>query len=239
MPKFFITSSVVLLTCLALARPAFADTRIGIQLVALSGTHFESKENVSGNGFGGFIHIDQRWPSLQIHIEGIPSVGTALVDTGTGPVRASVGLFDATARIRADRAGRIWLGVGTEILAQRTPQAGVSKIDASRLAGSRYEIVGELPTSGGRFVETQFAVMPHLAGMVYETKTAPLAARYSVSGAETATMTDLSAAYGIRRGRVDYLVGGRTINFAAKFVDGREADRNVGGGLFVEIRVRV
>jgi len=63
--------------------------------------------------------------------------------------------------------------------------------------------------------------------------------QFSKSAAETAGMTDLSLAYGITRGRCDYLIGGRAINFAAKFASGREADRNVGAGLFAAARIRL
>ena len=241
MPKFVITSIVAILVGCVFASQASADTQLGIQLIALSGTHFEPKENVSGTGFAGFIQLDQRWPSVQLHLEGIPSVGTAVVNAATGPVRATLGMFSASARFRLDPAGRIWLGGGSQVLAQRTPQAGLSKIDASRLAGSRYELLGVFPvgTLAGRFIETDFAAMPHLSGVVYETRTAPFYDRYTVNVAETAGMTDLSLAYGVERGRLEYLVGGRSINFAARFADGREADRNVGAGLFATMSFRL
>ncbi|HYK52393.1 MAG TPA: hypothetical protein VEV38_02580 [Candidatus Eremiobacteraceae bacterium] len=241
MPKYIITSIFAILVCCVLTQQARADTQLGIQLIALSGTHFEPKENVSGTGFAGFIQLDERWRSVQLHLEGIPSVGTALVNTASGPVRSTLGMFSASARFRLDPAGRYWFGAGTQVLAQRTPQAGLSKIDASRLAGSRYELLGDFPVGAraGRFIETDIAAMPHLSGIVYETRTAPFYDRYSVSVAETAGMTDLSLAYGISRGRLEYLVGGRAINFAAKFPNGREADRNVGAGLFATMRVRL
>ena len=239
MPKSFPTSLAAIFFCALLGAQASADTRLGIQAVALTGTHYEPKENVSGTGTAGFIQLDQRWRSVQLHLEGIPAVGTAVVNTAAGPVRATLGIFTASARFRLDAGGRFWFGAGTQVLAQRTPQTGVSKIDASRLAGSRYEFFSEIPAAGDRFVESQVAVMPHLAGIVYETRTAPLYDRYTVSGAETAEMTDLSLAYGIRRGPMEYLFGGRAINFAAKFADGREADRNVGAGLFAAVRFRL
>jgi hypothetical protein len=238
MPKaFFIALGAA--ACIALVSPALADTQAGIQAVVISGTHYQPKGNVSGTGLGGFITLDERWPAVQVHLEGFPSVATATVQTTTGPVHAALGLFAATARFRMDRLGRFWFGAGTEVLAQQTPQAGLSKIDTSRLAGSRFEFVGSFPAGTNRFVETQIAVMPHISGVVYETRTAPISLAYSVKAPETASMIDLSAAYGIRRGGVDYLFGVRAINFAAKFSDGREADRNVGAGLSAEIRFRI
>lgn len=239
MPKgFFVFVAVAVVYGTAFA-PAKADTQVGLQAFALTGTHFEPKGNTAGTGFGGFIRLDQRWRSMQLHFEGIPSIGTALVNTPTGPVHATLGLFAASARFRLDRLGRFWAGVGTETIAQQTPQAGLYKVDSSRLAGSRFEFVTSIPTATDRFVETQIAVMPHLSGTVYETRASPSTIPYSVTGAETASMIDLSAAYGIHHGSFDYLIGLRAINFAAKFASGREADRNVGAGLSAEVRLHI
>jgi len=232
----FVATAAVAASC-ALPAPARADAQFGIQAIVLSGTHFEPKGNVSGTGTAGFIRFDERWRSVQLHLEGFPSVGTATVDTPTGPVKASIGLFAATGRFRMDRSGRLWAGIGTEVLAQQTPQVGLGKVDASRLAGTRYEIVSTLPIKAQHFVEAQIAVMPHLSGIVYETRSVPIALAYSISGAETASMVDMTAAYGIRHGTFDYLFGVHAINFAAKFVDGREADRNVGAGFSAEVRM--
>jgi hypothetical protein len=164
-------------------------------------------------------------------------VGTATVDTRSGPVRASIGLFSASARFRIDRPGRLWAGIGTEVLAQQTPQLGLGKIDASRLAGTRYEVVSDLPIKSSHFVETQVAVMPHLSGIVYETRTTASSRFVSGNRDETASMVQLSTSYGIKGKNVDYLVGVHTLNFAATFANGHEADRNVGAGLTAEIRV--
>lgn len=240
MPKSALALLFAVFACSVFSAAARADTQIGIQAIELSGRHIESNENVSGSGFAGFIQLDERWRSVQIHVEGIPSVGTALVNTATGPEHATLGWFSASARFQLDPAGRFWLGAGTQVLAQRTPLTGVAAIDASRLAGSRYELLSDVPVArAGQFVETDLAVMPHLSGILYETRTAPIFDRFTRSAAETAGMTDLSFAYGITSGRHDYLVGVRAFNFAAKFADGSEADRNVGTGLFAAARVRL
>ncbi len=239
MPKALVIALLAVIFVCAAPGGAYADTQFGIQVIALAGTHHESKEDVSGTGLAGFLRIDERWHGFALHVEGIPSVGTALVNTNTGPVRATLGMFDATARFQIDRSGRFWFGAGSQVLAQRTPQTGVSITDASRLAGSRFELLGIFPAGPSHFIELQCAAMPHLSGVLFETKSAPSYARYSISRPETAGMTDLSFAYGIRRGHSDYLAGARAINFAAKFADGREADRNVGAGLFAEMRIHI
>lgn len=230
----------IVIFCCSLTVEARADTEIGIQAIALSGTHFEPKEDVSTSGLAGFIELDQRWKTVQLHLEGIPSVGTATVNTRKGSAQVTLGWFNASARLRLDPAGRFWIGGGTQVIAQRTPQAGADIVDASRLAGSRFELLGDFPVGhAGQFIETDTAVMPHLSGVLYETRTGPPFAGFTRSAAETAGMTDLSVAYGIDRGRYDYLAGVRAFNFAAKFADGREADRNVGAGFFAGASVRI
>jgi hypothetical protein len=231
-----IFAAIAIFMCAGTSR---ADTQFGIQGILLSGTHYQPKGNVSGSAAGAFLQLDERWRSVQLHFEGFPSVGTAVVNTNLGPVTATLGLFAASARIRLDRLGRFWVGAGTEVLAQTTPQSGLYKVDSSRLAGTRYDMLNDFPMAPNTFIETQVALMPHLSGTVYETTSAPATVVYSITGAETASMVDLSAAYGIRRSHVDYLFGVRSINFAAKFADGREADRNVGIGLSASVRFRL
>jgi hypothetical protein len=219
-----------------LAAPARCDTRVGIQGILLSGSHIEPKGTVKGTGGGIFFRVDQRWSAIQLHLEGIPSVAIARVDTGFGPVTANIGMFAATARFRALRDDRLWVGVGTQVIAQQTPLLGLSKVDNSRLSGSRFEVVGHVPVATNRFIEGQIAAMPHLSGLLHQTTTLPDGFRYTVVGPETASLIDFAAAYGITYGKTEYLIGVRAINFAAKFADGREADRNVGSGVTAEVR---
>jgi hypothetical protein len=218
------------------AAPARCDTRVGLQGIILSGSHIEPKGTVRGTGGGMFFRVDQRWPAVQLHLEGIPSVAIARIDTGFGPVTANIGMFAATARFRALRDGRLWVGAGTEVIAQQTPLVGLSKVDNSRLSGSRFEIVGRVPVATHRFIEGQIAAMPHLSGLLHQTTTLSGGFQYTVVGPETASLMDVAAAYGITHGKTEYLFGVRAINFAAKFADGREADRNVGGGVTAEVR---
>src|ERR1700730_8890913 len=102
MPKSLTSLIASIIFCLAASRPAFADTQFGIQAIEISGTHFEPKGNVSGSAVGGFISLDQRWRAIQLHFEGFPSVGTATVQTASGPAHATLGIFGATVRFRID-----------------------------------------------------------------------------------------------------------------------------------------
>jgi hypothetical protein len=232
---FSLTLPIVILG--ALAAPARCDTQVGIQAFVLSGKHTEPKVSISGAGAGALFQVDQRWQSMELHLEGIPTVATATVNFQDGPATANIGVFDATLRFKVDKLGRLWLGAGSQIYAQQTPVVSLNQVNASRLAGSRYEIITRLPLRSNRFVEAQLAGMPHLSGIVYQTTTFSSQFRTVASAPETASMIDLTAAYGIRHGKTEYLFGVRSINFTATFPSGREADRNVGAGLTAEVRL--
>jgi hypothetical protein len=224
------------LLALLVASPAIADTQVGLQGLVLAGTHGAPSGSYSGVGEGALLELDQTWPSVQLHLEGIPNIATATVKTQGGSVTATIGLFTASARFRLDRNSRYWAGIGDEVLNQQTPFVGLGIVDASRLAGTRFELDGRFPISQSRFIETDFGAIPRLSGNATQLTVFANGLSSVLSGAETASMIDLGAAYGIRAGRIEYLYGLRAINFAAKFEDGREADRNVGVGLTAEIR---
>jgi len=216
--------------------PALADTQVGVQGIVLSGTHAEPGATFGGTGEGVLLSLDQRWRAVQLHFEGIPNIATANVNSGNQAVTATIGVFAGSARFRLDRAGRYWLGAGTELLSQTTPLRGLGQLFSSRLAGSRYEFATTLPLSPNHFIETDFAGAPSLSGNIHEVTFFQNGFQVRVSGVETASMMDLSGAYGIRSGRFEYLFGLRSINFAAKFANGSEADRNVGTGVTAAIR---
>ena len=220
----------------ASACPSSADTQIGVQGLVLSGTHGEPNASYSGTGAGALIQLDQRWQGIGLHLEGIPDIATANIRSGEQSLTATIGLFAATARFAVDPHRRFWIGAGTELLGQRTPYFDLGRLYSSRLAGTRFEVDSLIPTSTDHFIETDFGAVPALNGDVDLIQFFSNGTRYTLSGAERASMIDLAAAYGIRRGRFEYLYGLRSLNFAAKFADGREADRNVGVGVTAAIR---
>jgi hypothetical protein len=102
---------------------ARADTQIGMQGIDISGRHFENTNNVSGSGLGAFFEVTQRWRMLRLHFEGIPVVDTAHATSDRyGALTQTFGLFNGVASIPIGRSGRYWAGIGTGIVAQRTPQ---------------------------------------------------------------------------------------------------------------------
>ena len=225
----------------ALPATACADTQIGIQVLSISGSHFENGNNVRGSSVGAFFEITQRWRNLRVHLEGIPTVNSVHAKSARfGEITQSLGLFNGVVSVPIDRGGRFWAGIGTGVVAQRTPQynfplVGENHVNSSRLAGTRYELRGSWRSRNATFFETTFADQPHMRGPdVVNANIFGFASERSQS--EDARMLDLSTAYGIDRGPMEYAVGVRWINFSANFVDGHAADRNVGFGPTLEVR---
>ena len=231
----------LVLAALAAPSSAFADTQIGIQGLSISGGHFENGNDVRGSGAGAFFEITQRWRMLRVHLEGIPVVNSAHARSDRyGALTQSFGLFNGVVSVPVDRNGRFWAGIGSGIVAQRTPQfnypfAGRDQVNSSRLAGTRYELRGSWRSQNATFFETSIDDEPNMRG--------PDILNVSVAGvnlerskSEDARMLDVSTAYGIVRGPMEYALGLRLVNFSANFVDGRAADRNVGFGPTFEVR---
>ena len=232
-----VIAGAILVFCgLCAPAAALADTKIGVQGLVISGTHGEPNGSYSGTGAGALLQLDQTWQGVGLHLEGIPDIATANIRSGSQTLTATIGMFAATARVAVDPHRKFWIGAGAELLGQRTPYFDLGRLYSSRLAGTRFEFDSVIPTSADRFFETDFGAVPALNGDVKLIQFFSNGTLYTLRGSEHASMIDLAAAYGIRRGRFEYLYGLRSLNFAAKFADGREADRNVGVGVTAAIR---
>ncbi|HVA38792.1 MAG TPA: hypothetical protein VNJ51_14385 [Candidatus Dormibacteraeota bacterium] len=230
-----------LLACLALPAAARADgaprTTLGVQALALSGFHREPGYDQSGSGIAALLEFTQRFSRVELHLEGIPVVTTTAHATSQefGATAPALGVFSATGRIALDRHRRIWIGAGATIINQRTPLPAMQRTAESRLAGGRYELLARLPARNAHVVELEIGVIPRMFGtdhFLFDDPTHP-----PINKDEHAAETDVSAAYGVRRGRNEYLVGVRSINFSADFSrPGDAADRNVAFGLTFEAR---
>ncbi|HEY7981502.1 MAG TPA: hypothetical protein VID19_08440 [Candidatus Eremiobacteraceae bacterium] len=218
-----------------------ADTQIGLQGLAISGHHFENTNNVAGTGAGAFFEITQRWKMLRVHLEGIPVVDTTRAQSNRyGALTQNFGLFNGVVSVPVERRGHIWAGIGTGLVAQRTPQynfpyIGRNQVNSSRLAGTRYELRGSWRTQNARFFETSIDVQPHMRGPDYLNVSVAGVALQRSKG-EDARMIDISSDYGIVRGHVEYALGVRWVNFSSNFTGGGAADRNVGFGPTFEVR---
>ena len=121
----FRSAALIAMVIIALPSAVLADTQIGLQGIVISGHHFENSNNVQGAGAGAFVEIIQRWKMLRVHLEGIPVVDTAHAQSnryGTLTRKASASSMASSAcRSRAKRHA-FWAGIGTGLVAQRTPQ---------------------------------------------------------------------------------------------------------------------
>lgn len=217
--------------------PARADTTLGLQALAVSGFHREPGYDQSGTGIGALLELTQRLHRAEVHAEGIPVVTTtAHADSARfGQTTPALGVLSITARYALDAHGRLWLGAGTTIINQRTPLPNMQRTAESRLAGGRYELLARLPLGHVHFVEFEAGVIPRMFGadhFLFDDPSHP-----PINKDEHAAESDFSLAYGLRRGRSEYLLGVRTINFSADFSrPGDAADRNVAAGLTFEAR---
>lgn len=216
------------------AQPCAADTLVGVQAIAISGQHLDPSGDLNGSGAGAFFQIVQRWKGLRIHLEGVPVLATSHADSPRyGVLTQSFGLFNGVVSVPIDRSRHIWAGLGSGILAQRTPYVnapyrGWDSINASRLAGTRYELQGRW-NAGTGFWDATFAGLPRMHGNDFITTHSPFGVRQRSEG-ETAGMTDIMVDYGLRHGPFEYALGVRWINFSANYDNGVPADRNIGAG---------
>jgi hypothetical protein len=237
----FRSAALIAAAMMVLPSAGLADTQIGLQGLVISGHHFENTNNVQGSGAGAFLEITQRWKMLRVHLEGVPVVDTAHAQSDRyGPLTQNFGLFNGVVSVPIERSSRLWAGIGTGLVAQRTPQynypfLGRNQVNSSRLAGTRYELRGSWRTRNATFFETSIDDQPHMRGPdVVNVSGAGVAIQQSRG--EDARMLDVSSDYGIVRGHLEYALGLRWVNFSANFTDGRAADRNVGIGPTFEVR---
>ncbi|MDE2573484.1 MAG: hypothetical protein KGM44_13300 [bacterium] len=226
-----------LLVLFVLPAAAGADTIVGAQALAVSGFHREPGYDQSGTAAAALIELSQRTRRFELHLEGIPVVTTTAHATSAefGATSPALGLLSATARVALDRRARLWIGAGATIINQRTPLPAMQRTAESRLAGGRYELIARLPLRASHFVEAEVGLIPRMFGADHFLFDDPTHA--PINKDEHAAETDLALAYGLKRGRDEYLLGIRSINFSADFSrPGDAADRNVAFGLTFEGR---
>jgi hypothetical protein len=232
---------IAIVLMMALPCAVHADTQLGLQGLAISGHHFENSNNVQGSGAGAFIEITQRWKMLRVHLEGIPVVDAAHAQSSRyGSLTQSFGLFNGVVSVPVERSSHLWAGIGTGLVAQRTPQynypfLGRNQVNSSRLAGTRYELRGMWRDQHASFFEASIDDQPHMRGPDFLNVSVAGVAFQRRKG-EDARMLDFSSDYGIVRGHMEYALGLRWVNFSANFTDGSAADRNVGFGPTFEVR---
>lgn len=210
--------------------PALADD-ISIGLSAVPGWvyHVESggANRASSLGFIPLADLDARVHNVEIHGEWtgpLPSVGIASGPTGIQSIRLNY--FDAAARYWVNP--RIGVGIGQLLWNQQTTYNDIgptaTEYDASRGAGMRYEVLGNVPWHGGYFQAT-VAAMPHIHALLSWTFDPGTIVRAPQSEQEAQVDSSLTY-YFAPHDRWQFSLGARYLNMTAKFDDGSFADAN-------------
>lgn len=171
------------LALLALTAPAYAradETTFGVAITGTHGTHRE------GGGVAKaplvpapVLAVSHRFKRFEIVAEGLPPIGAIPVsNNGLGMQSIALTYGDATLRYWNKRQ-TFAVGIGETLYNQRTQflqfedsfmQANT--VNASRVTGTRYEMLEHIALPGRNFVEAQFAVDPAMHGrFIFEERT--------------------------------------------------------------------
>lgn len=201
----------------------------------LIGVHRDVAGSQYGVGAGPLLQFHYGAPRFAIHLEGIPvvSIPGTRPSVTYGQATPKIGIFQGQAEFALDRDASLWGGVGETVYNQRTPLPAQADTVSSRLAGVRFAARYRHQLPHGHFIDALVGVTPYLSGSdvyVY------LDGAPNLIKPEHAAEVDASLEYGVWRGRSEWLVGLRTLNFSAQYDTGAAADKNVGGGPMLEYR---
>ncbi len=208
---------------------------VGLQTLLLTGAHTDIAGKQRGIAGGALLQFGVRGKRLALHAEGIPPVSLPQSPSAFyGQATPQLSLLNGAVQASVDARACWWLGAGMTVINQRTPLPNLDQVVASRLAGARYEVTYRAPAGVSRFVEVDVGGAPHLTGIDHYTYSIPSPA---VDKPEVAAEEDGMLAYGFVRGNSQWLLGVRSINFSARYVQsGESADRNNGAGILLELR---
>ena len=235
----------LLALCCSAGAVAHADVRsgaepysyVGAQGLVIVGQHKDVVGTQHGIGGAPLAEIRVGTRRIALALEGIPVASEPEGSSAFyGQATPALGLFNGSLEAAVDSRARVWLGVGTTIINQRTPLPKILQVVSSRLAGARFTLHMHQPThSPAQFFEAYLGVAPNLSGydrFLYSDGISP-----AVNKAERASELDASIAFGWHRKHTEWLIGVRTLNFTARFTaTGEAADRNVGLGPMIEWR---
>jgi len=236
-----------LVACAALAvalapwSPASAETDLGILAAVLAGTHVgsDNPQPDSGVAAGALLELTQRWNRFRIHLEGIPEVRVDGNSTGNyGRSSASLSILNATASLALDPKQTFRAGFGFQLVNESNFNGVNGNLDQSRVTSPRFEGVARLPAAHRHFVELTFADMPRIGGVLHIFDQDLQAA---TPKPELGAEVDYAAAYGWRNAHgSEVLLGYRGLSYHTRNTDNGElVDRNVGGGVTLEVRLPV
>jgi hypothetical protein len=192
--------------------------------------HVESfgENRATAPGVVPFLDLDSHVRNLEIHAEWtgpLPPINIGSGSTGIQSIKLSY--FDAAARYWIV-PNRIAFGAGQLLWNQQTRYNDVmptaTEFDASRGAGMRYEVLGNLPWRGGYF-QAAVAAMPRIHALLSWTFDPGTIVRTPTSEQEAQVDSSLTY-YFAQHDRTQFSMGLRYLNMTAKFNDGSFADAN-------------
>ena len=224
------------LVCARADTPPVLTTYAGVQALVVVGQHQDIAGTQRGVGAGPLLQARVGGRRVALAIEGIPVVGIPGVKPSAayGQATPSLGIFNGQLEYALTEQRTLWLGLGETVYNQRTPLPAQDQVVSSRLAGLRYTARYLHAFNAAHSLEAFLGAAPSLSGSdvyvatgggVVETKP------------ERASEIDASLAFVYSQHSTQWLLGLRTVNFAAKFTNtGEAADRNVGIGPMIEWR---
>jgi len=222
----------ILLTAALLApQAAHADeTSFGVQLAGTHGTHRESEGTVTAplvpvpivtasHRFGG---------CFEAAVEGLPPIGPIrIANNGLGMQDIALTYVDASLRYW-NRNGTLGVGIGDTLYNQRTNFARMldathkgTELDHSRVAGTRYEILGRLPLGTRDEVRGTLGLNPAMHGRysytVHVTNGSRTTGFASPDSWERASQVDANVRFVHYTGNYALSYGVRYLNYTAAY----------------------
>jgi hypothetical protein len=225
--------------CFGAAASARADdrTEVGVFAALVAGTHVGSDNPAPVTGVipGAALEVTQHVERFRLHLEGIPTVAATGSNRGPfGSSSASLDLLNAVAMVDVDPNARYRVGAGFQLVNLTNKNGNNGDRNDVRIASPIYAAGADLPLPKAHFVELNLNVDPNLRGVLDVFNYLGQARR---NKPEAGAEVDYGAAYGWRRGDVEYLLGGRGLSYHTRNTDNGElVDRNVGGGATFEVR---
>jgi hypothetical protein len=237
--KVLACASAGLLWAAAASAPACSDdrTEVGLFTAVVAGTHVgsDNPSPVTGVVPGAALEVTQHLDRFRLHLEGIPTVAASGSTHGPfGTSSASLDLLNTTAMVDVDKNARFRVGAGFQLVNLTNKNGNNGDRNDVRITSPIYVAGSTLPLPRAHFVELNLMVDPNLRGVL---DVFNYLGQSRTNKPEAGAEVDYSAAYGWRRGDVEYLVGGRGLSYHTRNTDNGElVDRNVGAGATFEVR---
>ena len=224
----YVTSLLLTIGVALLLPPARAgaEIRLGGAILGVNATHVETNENTSSPAAVPLISLNATHQRFEIHSEWTGPLPSLKIGSGSfGLQSIKLDYFDGSIRYWV-APSRVAIGIGQLLWNQRTKYIDsplLTEYDASRGAGMRYEIVGDIPIGHGS-LESIVAVAPHIHARLSWTFEPGFITRQGTSEQESEVDTSLGYVWRASRWRLG--AGLRYINLTAKYDDGEFADAN-------------